>query len=138
MKGTAHPAEHIDAHNTADKAAHWIEAEFLRQAAVCGKLDETSGHMDDTSEHSLSREARTDFNAIFPQRLQALIEQSGESLRAISMAMGISKTQLIRLKDGRSQPLGATILALARYFEVEPGYFYGPLPTPEEIDLLSG
>lgn len=94
--------------------------------------------MDDTSGHSLSCEARTDFNAIFPQRLQALIEQSGESLRAISVAMGISKTQLIRLKDGRSQPLGATILALARYFEVEPGYFYGPLPTPEEIDLLSG
>ena len=82
-------------------------------------------------------EAKSDLEEILPQRMQQLIDESGVSLRRIGEAVGISKGQLIQLKEGRSQPRAATILALARYFEVEPGYFYALLPTPEEIDLIT-
>jgi transcriptional regulator with XRE-family HTH domain len=77
--------------------------------------------------------AKEQLQNIFPERLAYLVKSSGLSLQQIADGVGVTKQHIIRLKNGKSLPSAILVLALARFFEVDPSYFYSPIDIPGEV-----
>ncbi len=56
----------------------------------------------------------------FGQHLRELREQRNLSPQALARAAGLETFHLLKIEDGRSNPLFSTILALAHGLELEP------------------
>ncbi|MFQ5615104.1 MAG: helix-turn-helix domain-containing protein [Anaerolineales bacterium] len=80
-------------------------------------------------------EQKFDIRQKIGQRLARLMATSMETDGALAKYLGVSRQQVIKLRQGKVDPRASQIVKLAQRFGVDPGFFIEdePLRIEEEI-----